>query len=459
MSLATTTEIDESEALISYFVPTIRILYSGAEGVVSRPPIVMQIGDTIIGRGPGGPGRISLPHDRRISRDHCRVTVEIEDGITAHITDLGSRNGTRLDGEPIDKAVLKDGGLVRLGNSFLILRHEPATLREVTSSRLVGVSPMIRMLRRNVAMFAPSEATVLIIGESGTGKELTARALHHVSGRPGPFLAVNCGAIPESLAESQFFGHKAGSFTGALTDHEGFFRSADNGTLFLDELGELPPGVQAKLLRALEERCVTPLGTTDTLPFEVRIIAASHSDLGREVERNEFRGPLYARLAEVTIHTPPLRERPEDVLLLVMHHLKPPIPHLSPRLVDALLRYGWPYNVRELVKVTTELGIRGAGLKILDLDLVAHRLGVEPEPMPFRGEIVEAKRHETTLEMESVAAAQRVPVPSRDELTVLLRRHRGNISKLAEVTGRSRRQVHRWLNRHKLNAEEFRQNS
>ena len=454
MSFATTTEIDESEALVSYFVPTVRILYSGAEGVVTRPPIVLQTGETIIGRAPAGPGRINLSHDRRISRDHCRLTVHVEDGIRVDIADLGSRNGTRVDGEAIEETELKDGGLVRLGNSFLILRHEPATLREVTSSRLVGVSPMIRTLRRNVALFAPSEATVLIIGESGTGKELTARALHQASGQPGQFLAVNCGAIPESLAESQFFGHKAGAFTGALTDHEGFFRSAHKGTLFLDELGELPAGVQAKLLRALEERCVTPLGTTKTLPFDVRIIAASHSDLGAEVERNEFRGPLYARLAEVTVHTPPLRDRPEDVLLLVLHHLKPPIPHLSPRLVDALLRYHWPYNVRELVKVTTELGIRGAGLKVLDLDLVAHRLGVEPESMPFQGEVDDSRRHEETLELESVA--QRQPIPTQEELSVLLRRYDGNISKLAAATGRSRRQVHRWLNRYDLDAAEFR---
>ncbi len=215
--------------------------------------------------------------------------------------------------------------------------------------------------------------------------------------------------------------------------------------------------VQPKLLRALEERTVTPVGSTKTYPFDVRIIAASHVNLLDEVDSNTFRGPLYARLAEVSLSIPPLRDRREDILILAMHHLKPPIPHLSARLIDALLRYDWPFNVRELVKVTTELGIRGAGLKVLDLNLVARRLGVEPESVPFQGDYSES-RHETTMELEAVAAQiNKQPVPTKEELESLLQEFQGNISRLAEATGRSRRQVHRWLNKYDLEAEDFRQ--
>lgn len=456
--LATTTELEESETLVSYFVPTLRILYSGDEGVVARLPAVLQEGDTLLGRVPTGPGRIGLPHDRRVSRDHCRIGVITEDGIRAQLTDMSSRNGTRLNGEPITETVeLKDGGMIRIGNSFLIYRLEPARQPQVTSTRLVGVSPAIKALRRNVALFAPSAATVLVVGESGTGKELTARALHRSSPRKGPFIAVNCGAIPEALAESQFFGHTAGSFTGAITDHDGFFRSANGGTLFLDEIAELPATVQPKLLRALEEREVTPVGSTKTFPFDVRIIAASHLDLEAQAERNDFRAPLYARLAEVTLETPPLRDRKEDILPLVLHHMKEPLPHLAPRLVDALLRHNWPFNVRELVKMTTELGIRGKGLKVLDVDLVARRLGVQSSSVALREDSQPGPAREVTLELEAVAASiDQSGIPTRDELIELLRRHHGNISHLANATGRSRRQVHRWLTRYTLSAEDYR---
>jgi len=176
--LATTTEASDSELLVSYFVPTLRVLYSGAEGVVNRAPVVLQTGPTVVGRTPSGPSRIGLPHDRRVSRDHFRLHVSVTDGIRAKATDLNSRNGMRIDGARTKEAELHDGTLIRVGNSFMIFRHEPTGMREVTSSKLVGVSPSIRELRRNVALFAPSEATVLITGESGTGKEVTARALH-----------------------------------------------------------------------------------------------------------------------------------------------------------------------------------------------------------------------------------------------------------------------------------------
>lgn len=172
--LATTTEASDSELLVSYFVPTLRVLYSGAEGIVNRAPVVLQTGPTVVGRTPSGPGRLGLPHDRRVSRDHFRLDVSVNDGIRAKATDLNSRNGMRIDGARTSESELVDGTLIRVGNSFMIFRHEPTGMREVTSSKLVGVSPSIRELRRNVALFAPSEATVLITGESGTGKEVTA---------------------------------------------------------------------------------------------------------------------------------------------------------------------------------------------------------------------------------------------------------------------------------------------
>jgi DNA-binding NtrC family response regulator len=214
-------------------------------------------------------------------------------------------------------------------------------------------------MRRVTALIervAPSDATVLVEGETGTGKELVARALHARSSRAsGPFVAINCAAVPSALLESELFGHSRGAFTDAKTTREGLFVQANKGTLFLDEIGDMPMDMQAKLLRALQERTVRPVGSDREVPFDTRIIAATHRDLEAQVAEKTFREDLYYRINVVRIEVPPLRGRTEDILPLATHFLakaaerdgRPPI-GLSPEVAKVLLDYEWPGNVREL---------------------------------------------------------------------------------------------------------------
>ncbi|MCO6431472.1 MAG: sigma 54-interacting transcriptional regulator [Deltaproteobacteria bacterium] len=221
-------------------------------------------------------------------------------------------------------------------------------------TEFVGESPVMQKVFTLISKVASSDATILITGESGTGKELVAKAIHkgRDSGR-GPFVAVNCGAIPENLIESQLFGHKKGSFTGAEADHSGLFVQADGGTIFLDEIGELPLLMQAKLLRAIQEKCVRPIGGTRDIPMNVRIIAATNKNLKKEVELANFREDLYYRLNVISVQLPPLRSRREDIPLLVRHILKRILPAdksavIPPDTMQLLTNYHYPGNVREL---------------------------------------------------------------------------------------------------------------
>lgn len=220
----------------------------------------------------------------------------------------------------------------------------------------IGTSPLFTDVLRLAEAVAPSDSTVIISGESGTGKEVLARYIHELSGRVnGPFVSINCGALPENLLESELFGHVKGSFTGAVRDKDGLFVAAKGGSFFLDEVGEMSPATQVKLLRALQEREVIPVGATEAVPVDVRIIAATNRDLDEEIRRGTFRSDLFYRLNVITLHLPPLRERPEDVPVLAEHFLarfarqrgKEP-PSLSPQAMEALQTHDWPGNVREL---------------------------------------------------------------------------------------------------------------
>lgn len=224
-------------------------------------------------------------------------------------------------------------------------------------SEIIGNSEALQSVFRIVEKVADSNANVLIQGESGTGKELVARALHRRGPRSDkPFLAVNCGALPETLLESELFGHKKGSFTGATSDKKGLFRSADGGTLFLDEIGEMPQPLQVKLLRAVQEQEVTPIGASSPVSFDVRIIAATNKDLEKEVSEKRFREDLFYRLNVVEINVPPLRERREDIPLLAKHFAsktsreqKSAEKPLSKEAMAALVNHNWRGNVRELL--------------------------------------------------------------------------------------------------------------
>ncbi len=274
------------------------------------------------------------------------------------------------DGEPRPGARdVEPGGLLAIGDRIL-LRLSHGILDDGDDLGLVGTSPAMVALRRAIAALADGAQTVLVRGETGVGKEVVARALHRASSRASaPLVAVNCAALPENLVESELFGHVRGAFSGASTAKEGLFRAAGRGTVFLDEIGELPLAVQAKLLRVLQERAVRPLGDAREIPFEAGVICATHRDLAQDVEAGRFRADLYARIEAPEIVVPPLRERGEDVPLLFAHFLReqvraagpsagalaglirpasaepPPVP------LDYLLqlvRHAWPRNVREL---------------------------------------------------------------------------------------------------------------
>jgi two-component system response regulator PilR (NtrC family) len=233
-------------------------------------------------------------------------------------------------------------------------------------NQMVGESPVIQRVFALVGRVAASNASVLITGESGTGKELIAKAIHVNSPRTDkPFIAINCGAIPENLIESELFGHKKGSFTGAITDNPGLFKQAHAGTIFLDEIGELPLHLQTKLLRVLQEKVVRPVGDTRDIPVDVRIIAATNRDLKKEITGGRFREDLFYRLNVVNIPIPPLRERREDIPSLVQHFITrysnedQEYPQISPEALQLLTSYSYPGNVRELENIVERMLVLG----------------------------------------------------------------------------------------------------
>lgn len=263
----------------------------------------------------------------------------------------------------LTKPVIPDELVVRVRRAF----RERATALELAALRqqveeehrfgmLVGRSPAMRRVFEQIKLVAPTKATVLITGESGTGKELVARAIHANSDRATrPFIPVNCPAIPETLLESELFGHEKGAFTGAVTRKQGLFQAAEGGTLFVDEISELPLGAQAKLLRAIETRRVMPVGSTREIEVDVRLVAATNRNLQERVAEGKFREDLYYRLKVAEIFLPPLRERVEDIPLLAYHFLKEvardtnrPVREITPEAMEILMRYPWPGNVREL---------------------------------------------------------------------------------------------------------------
>ena len=356
---------------------------------------------------------------------------------------------------------------VRHGVERVRLRREVAGLRRIVGNsergRLLGTGAKIAEVRERLARVGPSDATVLLLGESGTGKELAARTLHDASTRAaGPFVAVNCGALPEALLESELFGHVRGAFTGANRDKDraGLFASAAGGTVFLDEIGDAPLSVQVKLLRVLQEREVIPVGATRPVAVDVRVVAATHRDLGAEVQAGRFREDLLYRLHVVPIQMPPLRERREDIALLAELFLAQVAsrhalgtPHLSSDALGLLLEHDWPGNVRELSNV-----MEGAALLASDGVLrPSHVQAVLVRPTRS-----EASKSEAPLPLLELAGEElpslRVARERFDRLYVeeALRRANGNVSAAARLAGRNRTDFHALLKRYGITGADFR---
>jgi two-component system response regulator PilR (NtrC family) len=283
--------------------------------------------------------------------------------------------------KPVDLNALRN-----LVSTALKLRERRIGVEGRGSTRLLGKSPAIEQVRSMIAKVARSQAPVHVSGESGTGKELVARLIHENGGRADkPFVAVNCGAIPTELMESEFFGHKKGSFTGAVADKDGLFQAAEGGTLFLDEVADLPLHMQVKLLRVIQEKAIRPVGAAREVPVDVRILSATHRPLAEWVRSGKFREDLYYRINVIELGVPPLRERPEDMLLLADHILerlsramqrKPA--HLAPDAAALLRSHGFPGNVRELENMLERAMTLAEGEVIRAADIHLQAAAQEP---------------------------------------------------------------------------------
>lgn len=396
--------------------------------------------------------------DRAVSRHHCVINAT-EKGF--FLQDQGSRNGTIVGGLHVEKAYLGPGTVLKLGDSVLrfdALSDEivEALSEEERFGRILGHSTAMRRLFAALPRIAASDSTVLLEGETGTGKGLLAEVIHQKSARAkGPFVVIDCSAIPPSLIEAELFGHGKGAFTNALHARPGVFEAAAGGTVLLDELGEMPLDMQPKLLRALEERIVRRIGTLDPIRLDVRILAATNRDLRQEVNRGAFRADLYYRLNIVRIRLPPLRERREDIPLLIAHFYQQFARSGDPRpteeFVSALVKQDWPGNVREL------RGCIERAILMQDAEFwfeatlgagspTAAALHNKPESS------AEAPRNQYAddLALGSFRAAKEraVALWERGYVAALVRENEGNLSRAARAAHMDRNHLRELLRRH-----------
>ena len=350
--------------------------------------------------------------------------------------------------KPLDAGVLSI--VVRRAFRIRELEEENWRLRERTGAMalegIIGVSDAMRSLGRAIEKVAPTNATVLLLGESGTGKELLARAVHRLSGRSHkPFVAINCAAIPDTLLESELFGYEKGAFTGAAKRTPGKLESADGGTIFLDEIGEMPASLQAKLLRVLQERTVERIGGRTPIPLDLRIVCATNRNLDALIGSGVFRDDLFYRISEVTVRVAPLRERQGDSLLLAQCLLQEmsarfgkPTRGLAPDAIRAIQAHRWPGNVRELENRIKGAVIMAEGAVVTANDLGLQDPGDDPEYLNLR---VARQKAEAQAVRQSLAVA------------------RGNLSRAAELLGVTRPTLYDLLEKHGIDAAQFGRNA
>jgi DNA-binding NtrC family response regulator len=390
------------------------VVVRSADATLSGEPIELPTrGFFLVGRTVERDG-LSLS-DHSLSRLHFRIGWDGRQG-AFRIGDAGSRNGTYVNGRRTASAALQPGDVIRAGDSLFVYEER---------------EPM-KELWFHAERAAKSGLNVLLLGETGSGKEVVARFLHRQSGREGEFLAVNCAAIPKELLASELFGHARGSFSGAFRARAGLFVQAGRGTLLLDEVAELPVDVQAVLLRVLQERTVRPVGEERELTVHAGVLAATHVELDRACEAGSFRSDLFARLAQIVIRVPPLRERRSEILSLARGFGPRPL-RLSASAAEAMLLWSWPRNVRELKTIIEGfVAIHGAEAA-LELDYLER---VEPKMVaPFEAPQLEA----------AGSGSPRVLSVGREQLRELLVQRAGNISAVAKDLGKTRAQIYRWL--------------
>ena len=388
--------------------------------------------------------------DDTVSRHHCEL-IRSPEGI--HIRDLDSTNGTRVDGTRVREAMVQSGSVLKVGEVEISLRPATQKIEVLPSDKpsfgtAIGQSLGMRTIFGVLERIAPTDATVLLEGETGTGKDVLARSIWQASQRAGkPFMVVDCGAVSYSLIESELFGHERGAFTGAVSSRQGAFELADGGTVFLDEIGELPLDVQPKLLRVLETREFRRVGGNKTLHTSVRVIAATKRDLLREVQAGKFREDLYFRLAVVPVTVPSLRSRREDIPLLVTHILKAAGAtemNVAPETLQALAAHDWPGNVRELRNVLERAVYMAQAVGSRELSVIALPGSAAPPDTAFVFEPGKSYR-DTRARYDGEFEKRYVKW--------LLGRHNGNVSAAAREAKMDRKHLHDMAKKHGLRGE------
>ena len=414
--------------------------------------VSLQQREVVLGRRPGDGGH--KIDDPTVSRRHFVIGYDSGTG-QHHGGDLGSRNGSRIEGRDVraedPPTPLSDGDVIRVGDVLTVYESSGAVDAEdapdVSSDAIPGDAAKTVQLRGAVATAARDPSSILLIGETGTGKEYIAGEVHRLSGRSGPMVAVNCAALSPQLIESQLFGHAKGAFTGAHSAHQGLFRAADGGTIFLDEVGELPRELQPKLLRVLQEREVHPVGETRPVAIDVRVISATLCDLTQMIDDGSFRLDLYARLSPWEIPVPALRERRADLVQWIarLHQqwhenrdreATPPL-RLEADAVERLLLDDWTENLRGLFRlVHRSCSEPGSGI-----DILRSRSGTRKREAP-----------DDPVAAAPPKAAPKVKrhKPSKEELEQTLQEHGGSIRATAKHYGRDRRQIYRWMEQYGL---------
>jgi DNA-binding NtrC family response regulator len=438
--------------------PGLVLLY--ADAFSTLPPVIpLNQARVVIGREP--PSNVLLPVNA-VSRVHAELAWT---GTTFELRDLNSRNGVLVNGQRIATDTLEALDEIRIGDAIFKFVDQEAdeylpyridgsmvpgyARRAAAPSHLVGGYQMDQVVAA-IERVAPSTLNVMLLGPSGTGKEVVASELHRLSGRTGPFCAVNCAAIPGNLLESELFGFKRGAFSGADRDKPGLIRAAHGGTLLLDEIGDMPLDAQAKLLRVIQSREVMPLGATQAERVDVRFVCATHRDLRRFQIEGRFRGDLFARLNEYQLRLPPLHERKEDIFALVRTfqvrhggtHLIPTVPFMV-----ALLHHDWPHNVREL-EAAIKRAIALADERDLDVELLPD--AVREALADYGRAAGHAPQNPTASELALATA------PTEAELRALLEVHRGNVAAVGRELGKARMQIHRWMRRYGIEVDEYR---
>ncbi|WP_437659420.1 sigma 54-interacting transcriptional regulator [Sorangium sp. So ce1182] len=416
-------------------VPGVVVIFT--RGQPACAPISLGGGAIELGRAPADD--MVVVEDDQVSRRHARISLS---GQGIEIADLGSRNGTFVDGKQIESRVFPSlPRVLRLGSTLLRFAADIAPFQRggVLQHEDGLVGPTLREAREKVARAGMRGDTLLLTGPSGSGKELAARAFHAATGQSGPFVAVNCAAIPEGLAERLFFGARRGAYSDANADAEGYAQAAHGGTLFLDEVAELDASVQPKLLRVLETREVIALGDTRPRKVEFRLCAATLRDLQAEVAARRFREDLYYRIGRPEVRIPALTDRLEELPWLVAAELGRDGARLAPSvgLLESCALRAWPGNVRELLREVRQAGLAAleAGRTVVEASDLAPSAGLDITEV--------AKRTPAPVEMRRIA------------IEMALRRERGNVTRAARSLGMHRNQLRRWLARHGVDAAAF----